>query len=329
MKNTLTLILIPFLLINLAYAKSLIIGGEVVTDKSPLAQSVVSLVDVNGPKIEEFCTGTIVSPRVILTATHCLEREFYLPFKVAYGTSSSTAKLYEVESVKLNLQNYYRKMWREENWSAIDVAIILLKEPIEGNPLKIISPKDYDLSRPIRQVGFGCRSASCEEDATATDYGELYKLETNLISEIQGTLIKVIEFAESRSASGDSGGPLLNSENEILGVVSSGFVEPEAYANYVAPYFFINWMNCALPADAQIKVSNRPLAEQVECDGIPLKDYRDLMTMRRQQCQDQLPGFDIINSYCFPNNEKTCLEESVRYPNRGLTWNPQNNSCDF
>jgi hypothetical protein len=329
MKNSLTLALIPFLLMNLASAKSLIIGGEVVAEKSPLAQSVVSLVDLNGPEIEEFCTGTIVSPRVILTATHCLEREFFLPFKVAYGTSSRTAKLYEVQGVKLNLQNYYQKLWRMDGWSAIDVAIILLKEPIEGNILTIKSPKDYDLSRPIRQVGFGCRSALCEEDATAKDFGELYKLDTNVISEIQGTLIKVTEFAESRSAAGDSGGPLLTSENEILGVVSSGFVEPEAYANYAAPYFFINWMNCALPADSQIKVSNQPLTEQVECDGVPLTDYHDLMTMRRKQCQDQLPGFDIVNGDCFPNNEKTCVEESARYPDRGLIWNPQNNSCEY
>jgi MYXO-CTERM domain-containing protein len=100
---------------------------------------------------EPFCTGTLIAPRVVLTAAHCLEQQLPETLMVFFGASVATSIGAFVDDVRIH-PNY------DPQTLASDVAVLHLAGPApigEGLPLARAPVDDSTLTLPARIVGFG------------------------------------------------------------------------------------------------------------------------------------------------------------------------------
>jgi hypothetical protein len=99
------------------------------------------------------CTGTVVAPKYVLTAAHCIGHDRQGGVKVAANTSSITSWRNDWHTAKAA---YVAPGWRSGRRWENDIAIVELKEPIDVAPI----PINYDAHaagaiRNVRMVGFG------------------------------------------------------------------------------------------------------------------------------------------------------------------------------
>ncbi|QSQ23303.1 S1 family peptidase [Pyxidicoccus parkwayensis] len=159
-----------------------------------------------------LCTGTLVAPRVVLTAAHCVENTD-APQVLSVVFASETARALGTERVRV-VDGRIHPDWRA---GAHDIGVLILAEdaPVPPMPLHLASlPADF-VGRTTRVVGFGLdedgrtglrRSGTAR--VTATDAGTFS-----------------IEAAPAMSCGGDSGGPSILDIDDtelVIGVTAFG-----------------------------------------------------------------------------------------------------------
>lgn len=326
MKNLILLIAVS-ILTGHAYSSPFIIGGESPLEEPKVLKSTVSLVNIFKNKLVSFCTGTVINSRTVVTAAHCLADSSVNEIFIASGEEALKSEFFKVVRFKFYFKDYYRN----NDISNRDIAILITERPLPFQALKIGNPFSLDTSTPLILAGYGIRSDS------KMDTGILKILRSSTFSSLDESKVQLNEQKISRSATGDSGGPIFvkfDDELQLHGVLSSGGTSRvngeivRNYSNYTHPAFFIDWMNCALPTDQKIQKVD-PNIEQKPCDEIKLKDIKDLINFKREQCQSQKPGYDLKeNSDCLPVTRKAC-EEQIEETSMPLEWNEENQSCDY
>jgi V8-like Glu-specific endopeptidase len=166
--------------------------------------SVVFLYNLAG----SACTASIIAPRVVLTAKHCVRdgsRNRAAParnFRVGVGSSArSLTAIYEVSEVRAAPGS-----WDIEDGS--DVAVLILASPARETPLRYSKLRPNALGRgPVKAVGYG----QLPDGSSGTKFSV-----STAVDGLSGNFI----FVQPSVCSGDSGGPALDVEDTIWGVAS-------------------------------------------------------------------------------------------------------------
>ncbi len=215
----LLLVLIPFaaacgpeeVLLDVDESSSAIISGKAATGSQ--FQSVGALVIHHPSYFAPFCTGSLISARLVLTAAHCLTKiPKGTPVGFNYAPNLKVAGAY-AKTVGVQTWTQHPKFPKSgsppgtlANYN--DIAVLKLKSALNRPPVRMISPTEaltaLKLTGPVGIVGYGMTKANDKNSSGVKYYG------TATIAKVGGTEIWINgEKTYPQKCSGDSGGPTM------------------------------------------------------------------------------------------------------------------------
>jgi V8-like Glu-specific endopeptidase len=196
-----------------ASERSEIVGG--VTDNGDPAT--VALVVTQGGQYEQFCTGTLVAPKTVVTAAHCINAYgSQYTYAVNFGTYASSP----TRSIKVASQKAHPQY--TSNGQAHDFGVIqLLTAVTDVTPIAMNHAplSQADVGKTIRHAGFGVTSGA--QNGAGTKRQVTYQ-----VRQVSSALIES-GASGKQTCNGDSGGPAFmvmpgGSDEKLVGVVSFG-----------------------------------------------------------------------------------------------------------
>jgi MYXO-CTERM domain-containing protein len=224
---------------NTGKAQSAVIKGKA----SDASQDAVVLLLHYDPATNAVgtCTGTLLAPRLVLTARHCVGDTDRYAACTADGkpvAAGEIRKNHKPETMYVFTGTERPNFGREQvkpagqglkiidddadNLCNHDIALVLLKEPVKGAqiaPIRLES--DVEVGELITAVGWGVTEKTPSPDTR--QQRKNVKVEIVGPNKTEGS-VPPNEFAVGESiCSGDSGGPAIAQEtNAVVGVVSRG-----------------------------------------------------------------------------------------------------------
>lgn len=188
-----------------------ILGGEVVQPSDIVAHSTVALKYIEGDKAYPMCTGTLISPNLVLTAGHCLrgmnKAELRVAFSITVKNHLDPETMVEIADLVIHPKYGINRL--------NDVALIALVKPAPApyKPVSIVSNK-YKLTvgMPMLLAGYGVI-----DDSTGQDTDALRKVTVPMAKILEADAILVTDQTKTTGAcNGDSGGPAYLEKDGVL-----------------------------------------------------------------------------------------------------------------
>ncbi|XXX81609.1 trypsin-like serine protease [Sorangium sp. So ce134] len=195
-----------------------IIGGTV--DEGDPAVAMLRIQPA-GEDFGQICTASLIAPKVLLTAAHCVT-----PGKLDggtvtafFGTDSFGEEGFWVNAVEAHHDPAYDRTNKE---AGHDVAVVILEEPVAIQPLPYNrAPVTEDrVGEPVRLIGFG-------DDHEIWGFGGVKLHVSTIVNTVTPSLLGLGD-RDHHTCVGDSGGPALMDVNgvpTIVGVTSFGGVQ--------------------------------------------------------------------------------------------------------
>jgi MYXO-CTERM domain-containing protein len=206
-------------------------GPAPVIDGAPAySDSAVVALALTGGTI--YCSGTLVSPRIVVTAGHCVHG-VAPPARVFFGTDPAADGLFIPVSSAIAHPDYGTKN------SLADIGLVILARPVTIRPIGL---PDRDLANPqltgdIRLIGFGDTAPADPHQVTGVKFGRevpLARVESYFLRYGVGACV------------GDSGGPTLAREPDgterLVGVISRGDANCVSYGYSTRVDLYRDWI---------------------------------------------------------------------------------------
>jgi len=276
-------------------------------------QQLMAIVGISRQSAGSFCSGTLISDSVVLTATHCTRGIDGDRFRVLFGARDADpdAVIDVVEKHEHPTRDLALLVLAEPASSVVDVRPL----PIDDHPLL-----PSEIGMPLEQAGFGL---------TETDQKQGRRFAKERFDGFEGPFLVVDGGGERGVCSGDSGGPSMRvnqmGETRVVGTLSWGdgsCVDRDRYTRTDLVRAFIEGIAGATPVSAP-----------VACDDVDRAGWCTGDRSIARRCEADLRVVDVCDARsrcvategdarCVPIDERACGQETAfgRCEGERLIW---------
>ncbi len=161
-------------------------------------------------EVEDYCSGTLISRRAVLTAGHCVTNGQKGSFWTQKSDGSRTERKF---TDAIRHPDY-------DTYDGADLAVLILANDVTDVTPALLGASPVWKGQPITKVGYGYTSFN-------GDYQDHTKYAgTNTIADLwDGSMFSYVGSTpgHANNCSGDSGGPAYSNAGAVIGVTSSGY----------------------------------------------------------------------------------------------------------
>lgn len=191
-----------------------------------------------------FCSGTLISETVVLTAAHCVDPS--PPDHVLFGSKLGATGAVLIAVTQTHAHDDFDDATLEN-----DIAIVGLAEKAPVKPATV-STKELTEGAKLRLVGFGVTNSNNDDSAGKKRYGN------TTVDSVTDTEFR-FKANPAQTCSGDSGGPAFGTNSKgqriLVGVTSSGDSDCKVYGRDIRVDAYADFI------DQSSKAYSLPLGE--------------------------------------------------------------------